>query len=162
MGPAFAKTVEILNSSAKASLKEIEVKMALEWLTKQFELVFDSHDVKGIATVNSEGAIGLLLDEILGQTKCQYLIRPDGVIAIRQIPTPTKKRAASSPDEEHKKYLAYSRGLVKHYDSDKDGRLNSEEVKKMRSPPPVGADANKDGFITVDEFVAAFSGRKKK
>jgi len=58
----------------------------------------------------------------------------------------------------HVRYRTYAKGLIGHYDLDKDGMLSTEEVNKMRRPP-TNADANKDGFLTEDELVGAIAGR---
>ncbi len=160
-GTELAKTVKTLNSLAKADFKEMEVKDTLDWLAQVHGLAFASDDVDGIATVKSEGAIGRLLDEIVVQIDHEYSIRPDGVIVIRPGLNRLKKRAGPSPEASNTKYMAYATSLVKYYDLDKDGTLNSEEIKKMRRPP-VGVDTNKDGFITVDELVISLGGRSKK
>lgn len=63
-------------------------------------------------------------------------------------------------DKAPEKYRAYSQALIKRYDEDGDGRLNKDEVRSMRRPP-VGADANNDGFITAAEIVASLDGENK-
>ena len=50
--------------------------------------------------------------------------------------------------------------MIGQYDANKDGKLSSEETKKMRRPP-VGADQNKDGFITKSELFDSLSGTNK-
>ena len=59
------------------------------------------------------------------------------------------------------RYQRYARGLMSQYDSDKDGKLSQDELRKMRRPP-TGADANKDGFITESELVGVLSGANRR
>ncbi len=70
----------------------------------------------------------------------------------------TSKPAA--PKVDRSKYIKYAQSLVENYDKDKDGKLSKTEVKAMRRPP-VGADVDKDGFITEDELVDSLSGANK-
>jgi Ca2+-binding EF-hand superfamily protein len=73
----------------------------------------------------------------------------------------TKKPVSSSSSSDSKvKYEKYAASLIGQYDANKDGKLSSEETKKMRRPP-VGADQNKDGFITKSELFDSLSGVNK-
>lgn len=73
----------------------------------------------------------------------------------------TKKPASSSSSSDSRvKYEKYAASLIGQYDANKDGKLSSEETKKMRRPP-VGADQNKDGFITKSELFDSLSGVNK-
>ncbi|MGY8746943.1 MAG: hypothetical protein ACKVHR_02640 [Pirellulales bacterium] len=73
----------------------------------------------------------------------------------------TKKPVSSSSSSDSKvKYEKYAASLIGQYDANKDGKLSSEETKKMRRPP-VGADQNKDGFITKSELFDSLSGTNK-
>ena len=68
--------------------------------------------------------------------------------------------SAAAPKVDRSKYLKYAQSLVENYDKDKDGKLSKTEVKAMRRPP-VGADVDKDGFITENELVDSLSGANK-
>ena len=73
----------------------------------------------------------------------------------------TSSRTKSDPPKvDRAKYLKYAQSLVESYDKDEDGKLSKEEVKAMRRPP-VGADTDKDGFISEDELVDSLSGANK-
>ncbi len=74
--------------------------------------------------------------------------------------TSTSSSSGSSPEASRAKYEKYAESLVSQYDTDKDGKLSSDETKKMRRPP-AGADADKDGFITKDELVGSLSNTSK-
>ena len=50
--------------------------------------------------------------------------------------------------------------MIGQYDENKDGKLDGDEIKKMRRPP-VGADQNKDGFVTKSELYDSLSGANK-
>ena len=58
------------------------------------------------------------------------------------------------------KYRMYAQGLLNQYDLDKDGMLSTEERNKMRRPPGTNADANQDGFVSVDELVDMLAGAR--
>lgn len=58
------------------------------------------------------------------------------------------------------RYERYADGLMTSYDSNKDGRLDSKELGKMRRPPK-NADANGDSFVTKQELIDAVSGNSK-
>ena len=75
--------------------------------------------------------------------------------------TRSGSKSSSTDASAQAKYERYANSLVKQYDTDKDGKLSSEETKKMRRPP-AGADANKDGVITKDELIGSLSGENKK
>jgi Ca2+-binding EF-hand superfamily protein len=66
----------------------------------------------------------------------------------------------SSSADSQAKYQKYAESLISNYDKDKDGKLNRDEIKQMRRPP-VGADADKDGFITQSELLDSLSGANK-
>ncbi len=74
--------------------------------------------------------------------------------------TTSNVSSVQSSGDEQAKYEKYAESLIGQYDADKDGKLNSEETKKMRRPP-AGADADKDGFITKSELVDSLSGTSK-
>lgn len=86
-------------------------------------------------TFNREVAIGRLLDVIIVQIDHEYSTQPDGVIVIRQRLNLQKKWADPNPEEVYKKHTANAKKLVKNYDLDRDGKLNSNEIKKLRRPP---------------------------
>ncbi len=50
----------------------------------------------------------------------------------------------------------YAQNLVRQYDKNKDGKLDKGELGAMRRPP-VGADINQDGYVTIDEYVESLS-----
>ena len=66
--------------------------------------------------------------------------------------TSPKRTSPKPPASSPGKYRSYAKGLIGNYDEDKDGKLSKEEVKQMRSPP-VGADSDKDGYITQTELI---------
>ena len=68
--------------------------------------------------------------------------------------------ASQQPNGAESKYVKYAENLVAKYDEDKDGKLSNAETKKMRRPP-VGADLDKDGFITTAELVGSLSGKSR-
>jgi len=68
--------------------------------------------------------------------------------------------SSSSSSSSREKYEKYAASLIGQYDENKDGKLGSDEIKKMRRPP-VGADQNKDGFITKSELFDSLSGANK-
>lgn len=68
--------------------------------------------------------------------------------------------SSSSSADSQAKYKKYAESLIGNYDKDKDGKLNKDEIKQMRRPP-VGADADKDGFITQEELLDSLSGANK-
>ena len=72
----------------------------------------------------------------------------------------SNRTASSSSSDSREKYEKYAASLIGQYDENKDGKLSSDEVKKMRRPP-VGADQNKDGFITKSELYDSLSGANK-
>ncbi len=74
--------------------------------------------------------------------------------------TSKKPASSSSSSDSRAKYEKYAASLIGQYDENKDGKLSSEETKKMRRPP-VGADQNKDGFITKSELFDSLSGANK-
>ncbi len=53
----------------------------------------------------------------------------------------------------------YAEAVVTKYDLNKDGKISQIEATQTRSLPP-GADKNEDGFITKDELVESYGGRK--
>jgi Ca2+-binding EF-hand superfamily protein len=74
----------------------------------------------------------------------------------------SSRSSGSSPSsaDAQAKYKKYAESLISNYDKDKDGKLNKDEIKQMRRPP-VGADADKDGFITESELLDSLSGANK-
>lgn len=74
--------------------------------------------------------------------------------------TSKKPASSSSSSDSREKYEKYAASLIGQYDENKDGKLSSDETKKMRRPP-VGADQNKDGFITKSELYDSLSGANK-
>jgi Ca2+-binding EF-hand superfamily protein len=74
--------------------------------------------------------------------------------------TSKKPASSSSSSDSREKYEKYAASLIGQYDENKDGKLSSEETKKMRRPP-VGADQNKDGFITKSELYDSLSGANR-
>lgn len=73
----------------------------------------------------------LMLSSMLSQTtvSAQHLSRPDA-------------------------FEQYAKGLLKKYDKDSDGFLNSKELKTMRRPPQ-GADTDGDGKASMSELAAS-------
>ncbi|MEM7785946.1 MAG: hypothetical protein AAF623_21535, partial [Planctomycetota bacterium] len=67
----------------------------------------------------------------------------------------------SSASDNRDKYLRYAKNLIESYDKDEDGKLSKEEIGKMRRPP-VGADVNKDGFVTESELIDNLTGQTSK
>jgi Ca2+-binding EF-hand superfamily protein len=51
------------------------------------------------------------------------------------------------------RFRGYAEGMIKHYDKSKNGMLEKDEWKDMRSEHQ-SSDANKDGVITIDELAA--------
>lgn len=51
-------------------------------------------------------------------------------------------------------YERYAKGLIKNYDKDKDQKLSTDELKRMRRPP-VNADMNGDGYVDTSELAEA-------
>jgi hypothetical protein len=85
------------------------------------------------------------------------------VSRVSRTPTTSSSRSSSSKSssaDSQAKYRKYAESLIGNYDKDKDGKLNKEEVKQMRRPP-VGADTDKDGFITQSELLDSLSGKNK-
>ena len=68
--------------------------------------------------------------------------------------------SSSSSSSSREKYEKYAASLIGQYDENKDGKLDGDEIKKMRRPP-VGADQNKDGFVTKSELYDSLSGANK-
>lgn len=68
--------------------------------------------------------------------------------------------SSSSSSSSREKYEKYAASLIGQYDENKDGKLDGDEIKKMRRPP-VGADQNKDGFVTRSELYDSLSGANK-
>ncbi len=78
----------------------------------------------------------------------------------RESSTSRQPSSSSSSSASREKYEKYAASLISQYDENKDGKLGSDEIKKMRRPP-VGADQNKDGFITKSELFDSLSGANK-
>ncbi|MFK7770227.1 MAG: hypothetical protein AB8B55_23655 [Mariniblastus sp.] len=77
--------------------------------------------------------------------------------------TPSSKSTTSSTKNDaasREKYKRYAASLVKTYDKDSDGRLSKDELAKMRRPP-IGADGNKDGFVTEAELLDSLTNSSK-
>ena len=66
--------------------------------------------------------------------------------------TPSASSSSKSDAASREKYRRYASSLIETYDKDSDGKLSKEELGKMRRPP-IGADANKDGFVTDSELL---------
>ncbi len=60
--------------------------------------------------------------------------------------------AANESEDQVEKYRVYAERTIKRYDTNKDGVLDQSEWKKMFVDPS-GADYDKDGKITVEEYV---------
>ena len=58
------------------------------------------------------------------------------------------------------KFEKYAESLIKQYDKDNNGKLSKDETKEMRRAP-VGADTDKDGFITKSELIASLDPASK-
>lgn len=69
---------------------------------------------------------------------------------------PTANFASSSD-----RFEKFAKGLMRRYDSNKDGELDSEEIKKYRRPPE-GLDANNDKVVTEDELADALARQAEK
>jgi Ca2+-binding EF-hand superfamily protein len=76
----------------------------------------------------------------------------------RSYSSASTKASSSTPDRA--KFDRYAESLIKNYDKDEDGKLSKDEIKKMRRPP-VGADTDKDGFISKTELSDNLSGVSK-
>ncbi len=48
------------------------------------------------------------------------------------------------------RYRSYVEGMLKRYDTNGDGQLDREELKKMTRPP---TDLDNDGVVTLDEYI---------
>ncbi len=92
-----------------------------------------------------------------------------GQVAAAQSPTPNSGTvAASTPPPASNagrsgtgtSYRDYASGLVEKYDTNKDGQLDKDEMKKMRRAPP-NADKNNDGLVTLGELSEAFEEQDK-
>ncbi len=70
----------------------------------------------------------------------------------RTVSSPVNTTTTSSTD----RLQRYAQNLVRQYDKNKDGKLDKGELGAMRRPP-VGADANQDGYVTIDEYVESLS-----
>jgi Ca2+-binding EF-hand superfamily protein len=71
--------------------------------------------------------------------------------------TQSRPGSVSSVSSNSDRYARYAAGLMTQYDQDKDGKLNAEELGKMRRPPK-NADMDGDGFVTSDELTSSLSG----
>jgi Ca2+-binding EF-hand superfamily protein len=70
----------------------------------------------------------------------------------------TEQRGGGADDGTRREQTArYVDSMLERYDADKDGKLNAEEVKEMRNPPPLGS----DGFITKEQYVDFLVSGKK-
>jgi Ca2+-binding EF-hand superfamily protein len=69
-----------------------------------------------------------------------------------------QSRSAKNGDD--KAFTSYVDGLFRKYDSDKDQRLSSKELKKMRRP--FKGDTNNDGFISKPEAIAFIRSSKSQ
>jgi len=70
------------------------------------------------------------------------------------------QNTSRSKEADRSKYQKYAQSLIKTYDKDGDGKLNRTETSKMRRPP-VGADKDENGLVSVDELVASLIDDKK-
>ena len=62
----------------------------------------------------------------------------------------SNSRSASISESRMKQYV---KELIEHYDVNRDGKLNNEELEKMRRRPPQSVDANMDGTLDADELL---------
>ena len=65
-------------------------------------------------------------------------------------------KKVESPADINEKFLAYAKGLVNKYDTNKDGSLTADEWKEMSQPPAAKADVDKNGVITVEELARSY------
>ncbi len=57
-----------------------------------------------------------------------------------------------------KQYEAMAMSLFSNYNKNQNGSLDKKEVAAMRRPPPINADRNEDGLITLSELTFSLSG----
>ena len=75
-----------------------------------------------------------------------------------QVSKPSSQTSKQKFNEGNDRYSRYVDGLMRQYDKNQDGKLNSEELGKMRRPPK-GADANGDGFVTKAEYLTYYKNK---
>lgn len=69
----------------------------------------------------------------------------------------TRSNPTVSTNSSTDRYARYAAGLITQYDQNKDGKLDTNEIGKMRRPPK-NADIDGDGFVTTEELTSSLSG----
>ena len=145
---------------AKAELEELKedareelapLKQKIEEAQKDYEIVkrkLDRKILQGKRKLNKAFDVAIESAEKIGDVELLKKLKAE------------KKGVWALSKEAEKKYETYARSLIKNYDKDGDGNLSKAEVKAMRRPP-VGADLDGNGYITLAELADSLSGTRR-
>lgn len=87
-------------------------------------------------------------------TKSSQLTSYRGSSARPATVSTTKTTSQGISQKQRDKIIKYADGYFQKHDTNKNGMLEKDELKKMRRPP-TSADTNKDGRVSKSEFVAS-------
>lgn len=112
-------------------------------LTRRSQRTNYSHKVKGYVPPSKRGS---------------SRSNPSSKFVSKQASSSSSKKNFNSGNDRYERYVD---GIMKSYDKDKDKRLSKDELKSM-SRPPKGADTNRDGYITRDEYIQHYNNKANK